>query len=179
MKKNKKIAAIDIGSHNCRLMIVEKSADGKKIIFNHSKPTNLIKNLSFNNEFNSQNTLKTLKCLIFFKRKIDVLKISNYRCVATEACRAVIIPDFFLKKVKEMCGLNVDIISSEEEARLCLKSCKIYLKKIKKHGFLFDIGGGSTEITFFEPSSPHLKTTSISYGVINLTEKIQIYGEEI
>ena len=179
MKKNKKIAAIDIGSHNCRLLVVEKSADKKKIIFNHSKPTNLIKNLSFNNEFNSENILKTLNCLTFFKRKIDELKITDYRCVATEACRAVINPEFFLKKVKETSGLDVDIISSDEEARLCLKSCKIYLKKIKQIGVLFDIGGGSTEITFFEPSSSYLKTTSISYGVINLQEKIQIYGEDL
>ena len=54
----------------------------------------------------------------------------------------------------------------------------MYLKKIKQYGVLFDIGGGSTEITFFEPDSIHLKTTSISYGVINFEEKIQIYGED-
>ncbi len=159
-------------------MIVDKSAERKKIIFNHSKPTNLIKNLSFNNEFDNENISKTLNCLVFFKRKIDEFKITDYRCVATEACRVVINPEFFLKKVRETSGLNVDIISSEEEARLCLKSCKMYLKKIKQSGLLFDIGGGSTEITFFEPDSIHLKTTSISYGVINYEEKIQIYGEE-
>jgi len=178
LKKNKKIAAIDIGSHNCRLLVVEKSAGKKKIIFNHSKPTNLIKNLSFNNEFNSENISKTLNCLVFFKKKISELKISDYRCIATEACRVVINPEFFLKKVKESSGLDVEIISSEEEARLCLRSCEMYLNKIKKHGFLFDIGGGSTEITFFEPNSSYLKTTSISFGVINLEEKIQIYGED-
>ena len=90
----------------------------------------------------------------------------------------VINPEFFVKKVRQTSGLNVDIISSEEEARLCLKSCKVYLKKIKQFGVLFDIGGGSTEVTFFEPDAIHLKTTSISYGVINLTEKVQIYGED-
>ncbi|MDC2965865.1 hypothetical protein OAY92_01550 [Alphaproteobacteria bacterium] len=179
MKKNKKIAAIDIGSHNCRLMVVEKSAGKKKVIFNHSKPTNLIKNLSFNNEFNIENISKTINCLIFFKKKIDEFNILNYRCVATEACRVVINPEFFLTKVKETSGLNVDIISSEEEARLCLKSCKIHLKKIKQYGVLFDIGGGSTEITFFKPDSDHLKTTSISYGVINFEEKVHIYGEDL
>ena len=178
MKKNKKIAAIDIGSHNCRLTIVEKNLVRKKVIFNQSKPTNLIKNLSFNNEFNNENISKTLNCLIFFKRKIDQLKISDYRCVATEACRVVINPEFFINKVKESSGLNVDIISSEEEARLCLKSCRMYKKKVKQCGVLFDIGGGSTEITFFKPDSSHLKTTSISYGVINLEEKNQIYGED-
>ena len=158
-------------------MVVDKSVDRKKIIFNHSKPTNLIKNLSFNNEFNSENISKTLNCLVFFKRKIDELDISDYRCIATEACRVVVNPEFFVKKVRESSGLKVDIISSEEEARLCLKSCNVYLKRIKQQGVLFDIGGGSTEITFFEPNSSYFKTTSISYGVVNLEEKIQIYGE--
>ena len=159
-------------------MIVEKGVDRQKIIFNHSKPTNLIKNLSFNNEFSSENISKTLNCLVFFKKKIDEFEISDYRCVATEACRVVINPEFFLKKVRESSGLRIDIISSEEEARLCLKSCKIYLKKIRPNGVLFDIGGGSTEITFFEPDSSYLKTTSVSYGVINYEEKIEIYGED-
>ena len=159
-------------------MIVEKGIDRQKIIFNHSKPTNLIKNLSFNNEFSSENISKTLNCLVFFKKKIDELKISDYRCVATEACRVVVNPEFFLKKVRESSGLKIDIISSEEEARLCLKSCKMYLKKIRQNGVLFDIGGGSTEITFFEPDSSYIKTTSVSYGVINFEEKIEIYGED-
>ena len=127
-------------------MVVEKNGDRKKIIFNHSKPTNLIKNLSFNNEFNNHNISKTLNCLVFFKRKIDEFKVSDYRCIATEACRVVINPEFFIKKVRESSGLNVDIISSEEEARLCLKSCRMYKKKIRQCGVLFDIGGGSTEI---------------------------------
>ena len=52
LKKNDKFAAIDIGSHNCRLLISEKNQGVIKSVFNSSKPTNLIKNLSYNNEFN-------------------------------------------------------------------------------------------------------------------------------
>ena len=77
MKKNKKIAAIDIGSHNCRLMIVDKSVDRKKIIFNHSKPTNLIKNLSFNNEFNSENISKTLKDMLNYTEIFEIYRKCN------------------------------------------------------------------------------------------------------
>ena len=178
MKKNKKVGAIDIGSHNCRLMIVEKRGNFKKVVFNHSKPTNLIKNLSFNNEFNASNISKTVDCLKFFKRKLSQFNVLKYRCVATEACRTAINSEFLLKKVKESSNIDIDIISSDEEARLCLKSCKRYQNKIKTMGFLFDIGGGSTETTFFKTNPVHFSTTSISYGVINLPEKIEIFGED-
>ncbi len=176
MKKNENVAAIDIGSHNCRLIIAKKNKNFKKVVFNRSQPTNLIKNLSFNNEFNFENITKTLDCLNFFKNKLDKFNVSKYRCVATEACRTAINSDFFLNEVKKMSNLDIEIISSEEEARLCLKSCKDYLNLINETGFLFDIGGGSTETTFFKNKPLHFSTTSIAYGVINLPEKIEIHG---
>ena len=58
-------------------------------------------------------------------------------------------------------------------------SCKKYTEKIK-FGLLFDIGGGSTELTFFnfidKPFSS--KSCSLSFGVINLSEKNEIYGPD-
>ena len=69
MKKNDKFAAIDIGSHNCRLLISEKNQGVIKSVFNSSKPTNLIKNLSYNNEFNYKNIKKTVDSLSFFAKK--------------------------------------------------------------------------------------------------------------
>ena len=57
--KNLIFAAIDIGSYNCRLTIVKKFKDNFKIIHNFSYGTNLISNLSFNNEFTEKNIEKS------------------------------------------------------------------------------------------------------------------------
>ncbi len=177
MKKKNKFAAIDIGSHNCRLLIVEKKNSKLRIHFNSANPTNLIKNLSFNNEFNLKNVSRTLDCLKKFKKKMEYFNVSGYRCIATEACRSVINPEFFVHQAKEKSGIDVEIISADEEARLSLMSCKEYTEKLKL-GLLFDIGGGSTELTFFnfndKPFS--LKSCSLSFGVINLSEKNEIFG---
>ena len=60
--------------------------------------------------------------------------IETYRCVATEACRKSINADLLVKEIKSKSGLEVEIISAEEEAKLCLKSCsKKYLRKINTH----------------------------------------------
>ena len=114
--KNLIFAAIDIGSYNCRLTIVKKFKDNFKIIHNFSYGTNLISNLSFNNEFTEKNIEKTLKCLKKFSEKLLKFKVDDYRCIATEACRQVINPDFFIEKVKKETGISVEVISSYEEA---------------------------------------------------------------
>jgi len=178
LKKNDKFAAIDIGSHNCRLLISEKNQGVIKSVFNSSKPTNLIKNLSYNNEFNYKNIKKTIDSLSFFAKKINSMNVKEYKCIATEACRSVINPEFFVEEVKKNTGLKVEIIGSVEEARLSMKSCNIYISKIKKLGLIFDIGGGSTELSCFNTKPNEIITKSISYGVINLDEKCQIFSEE-
>ena len=141
-------------------------------------PTNLIKNLSYNNEFNEDNIKKTIESLLFFSKKIKSMNVINYRCIATEACRSVVNPDFFIKKVKEKTDLNVEVITCSEEARLSMKSCKKYISKIKSFGLIFDIGGGSTELSCFKVNSYKTITKSISYGVINYDEKCEIFSEE-
>ena len=177
--KNITLAAIDIGSHNCRLTIVRRIKNKKKILNTYSYGTNLIKNLSYNNEFTLKNINKTVMCLKFFSKKLREYKVGNYRCVATEACRQVINPELFIETVKMTTGLNVEVISSYEEAMLSIKSCPNYIKKINNKGIIFDIGGGSTEFTFFDFNRKRFETRSISYGVINLSEKEDVYGYDL
>ena len=57
---NKITAAIDIGSYNCRMIIVNNSPK-IKILKKISVATNLIKNLSYSNEFTHENIKKTVK----------------------------------------------------------------------------------------------------------------------
>ena len=173
---NKISAAIDIGSYNCRMIIVNNSPK-IKILKRISVATNLIKNLSYSNEFSDENIKKTVKCLTMFSRKMLEYNVTNYRCVATEACRQVINSDFFTKEVKKKTGLNVEIISVNEEAKLCFQSCKKYVERTNNEGILFDIGGGSTEISFFDVKDEKFETSSIPLGVINLTERINLHGK--
>ena len=177
MKSSNTFAAIDIGSFNCRLIVVQRLKNKLKILYNYSRETNLIKHIAFNNEFSPKKISQTLKCLQIISKKLKNLKINNYRCIATEACRQVINPDFFLNEVKIKTGLNVEIISSYEEGRLSYEGCKSYCNNTKERGLIFDIGGGSTELTFFNQPNINFFTKSSSYGVINLSEKNEIFGE--
>ena len=98
--KNSIYAAIDIGSYNCRLTIFKRKNGSSNIIHNFSYGTNLIKNLSYNNEFTDENISKTLNCMINFSKKLKQFNVDVYRCIATEACRQVINSEFFIEKVR-------------------------------------------------------------------------------
>ena len=94
-------------------------------------------------------------------KKIKSMDVKKYKCIATEACRSVINPEYFVKEVKSQTGLKVEIIESIEEARLSMKSCSTYISKIKKQGLIFDIGGGSTELSCFNIKPNEIVTKSI------------------
>ena len=87
----------------------------------------------------------------------------------------LLIQSFFVEEVKKNTGLEVEIIGSVEEARLSMKSCSAYISNIKKLGLIFDIGGGSTELSCFNIKPNEIITKSISYGVINFDEKCEIF----
>ena len=144
-----------------------------KILKKISVATNLIKNLSYSNEFTHENTKKTVKCLTMFSRKMLEYNVTNYRCVATEACRQVINSDFFTREVKKKTGLYVEIISANEEAKLCFQSCKKYVEKTNNEGILFDIGGGSTEIYIYKSNKHFVQSFQLG-GVRLMLKKDEI-----
>src|SRR6185295_9756636 len=80
----------------------------------------------------------------------------------------------FLKRVEAETGLAIDIISSEEEARLAFAGCASLLTEVSKRAVVFDIGGGSTELMWIDTNSgAHIINDwlSIGFGVMNLADK--------
>ena len=78
--------------------------------------------------------------------KIRRSGVSRMRCVATEACRRSSNADAFQELVGSETGLDLEIISEAEEARLAVQGCAPLLSPDAVWALVFDIGGGSTEI---------------------------------
>lgn len=100
--------------------------------------------------------------------------IYRSRFVATAACRRAKNCSEFVELVKRETGLNLEIISSKEESRLAVVGCIPLLNRSIKRTLVFDIGGGSTEISLARITNSG-KTfiegfVSLPYGVVTISE---------
>src|SRR4029079_2223792 len=78
--------------------------------------------------------------------KIGQRNVASGRYVATEACRRAVNCGVFLARVREELGIELEIISTAEEARLVVTGCAPLLHPRIPYAIVFDIGGGSAEI---------------------------------
>ncbi len=81
-----------------------------------------------------------------------------------------------MKRVYAETGIALEIISTEQEARLAMTGCHALLEPGDAPALIFDIGGGSTESIIIdgygEDGIPRiLDWCSVPWGVVSLSEK--------
>jgi len=130
-------AVIDVGSNSVRLLLNDRGELKKEI-----KVTKLADGLALTGRLNETAIARTADAVNCFYNKAKSLNAKSVYVFATAAVRRAINGYEFVERVKELCGLTVDVISGELEARCGLDGV---LKG--KDGGIIDIGGASTEIT--------------------------------
>jgi exopolyphosphatase/guanosine-5'-triphosphate,3'-diphosphate pyrophosphatase len=152
--KIKKYAAIDIGSNGVRLLVsnvVEKK--GKEPVFNKSAlvrvPIRLGENTFDSGEISKKNIQRLAKAMKAFKLLMEVHGVEKYRACATSAIRESINAKEVVEIVKKETGVSIDVIDGKTEAEI-IASTDLYKLIEKRNDYLYvDVGGGSTEFTFF------------------------------
>ena len=152
--KMKKLAAIDIGSNAMRLLInnvieyngvkLFKKVDIVRVPIRLGTEAFKEKNIS---EFTRK---RLVQALHGYKHLIEAHEVVNYRGCATSAMREAKNGAEIIQQIKDETGIHIEIIDGKEEAEI------IYANHIEKliddqQAYLYvDVGGGSTEITFFK-----------------------------
>jgi exopolyphosphatase/guanosine-5'-triphosphate,3'-diphosphate pyrophosphatase len=119
---------------------------------------------------------RTISALTVCAEKVERRGVTHLRCIATQACRGAENGAAFLEAVTERTGLKFDVITTEEEARLAVAGCAELLDEDAAAGLIFDIGGGSTELSWVRRSNGAggadiAAWTSLPFGVVSLAEK--------
>jgi exopolyphosphatase/guanosine-5'-triphosphate,3'-diphosphate pyrophosphatase len=167
-------AALDLGTNNCRLLIARPAAGGFRVVDAFSRIVRLGEGLAATGALGEAAMARTLDALKVCAAKIAHRHVAGARCVATEACRRAVNCHEFLTRVREDTGLELEIISTAEEARLVVSGCAPLLHPRTPYAIVFDIGGGSTEIVWLRhaASKPEiLGSTSLPFGVVTFTER--------
>lgn len=150
-----KIAAIDIGSNAARLLISEVKEEKKgKPEFTKLNllriPLRLGMDVFSKGEIGEERTQMVIDSMKIFSDLMKIYKVEHYRACATSAMRDAKNGDKIRKIVKETSGIEIEIISGDEEATLIYEN-HVAEGLDKNFDYLYvDVGGGSTELTFYE-----------------------------
>ncbi|RJQ22844.1 MAG: Ppx/GppA family phosphatase [Nitrospiraceae bacterium] len=169
------LAAIDIGTNTFRLLIANvrfnplKNTFSIREIFSDRIITRLGEGLESDGLLKKQAITGGLAALRKFSDSIDRHRVYKTSAVATSALREAKNSDDFIGKAKGLTGLDIKIISGEEEARLTASGMLTDIAA-PETALMTDIGGGSTELIFARRGKPVI-VKSIDLGVVYLAGK--------
>lgn len=170
-----KLAAIDIGSNAARLLITEVTEkENGSPLFNKINLVRVPLRLGidvFENGFISKDKAnKLVETIKAYKHLISIYEVKHVKACATSAMRDATNAGEILKQVKETTGIEIQIISGSDEASYIYEN-HIAENLDKDHSYLYiDVGGGSTELTFFADDKLIFKE-SFNIGTIRLLKK--------
>lgn len=172
MKDQKKnLAAIDVGTNSIHLVIVEPIADsGRFKVLDREKEMVRLGTGSTDMKYLSEGAMdRALQTLHRFKLIADSLH-APIRAVATSAVREALNQDEFIRRVRSETGINLEIASGFEEARLIHLGVLQALPVFKKMHLMVDIGGGSSEFLIGHRRRI-LYSNSLKIGAVRLTQR--------
>ncbi len=180
-RKNFTYSAIDLGTNNCRLLIAKQTKHGFRVVDAFSRIVRLGEGVAKDNRLSEEAMDRTIDALKVCAEKLARRNVMFMRHVATEACRIADNSDEFVARVKKETGINLDVISAGEEARLAVLGCQSLIAPDKRNVLVFDIGGGSTELIWVKVRPGKANEIrgwmSVPWGVVNLTEKFAKPGK--
>lgn len=166
-----RLAAIDIGSNSVRLIIAEAVRGGNyRILDEEREPTRLGGAIGRDGNLDDDSMSQTLAALETFKKIAAGFQAEQLRVIATCAIREAGNGPAFCRRILEETGLEVEVISGEQEARYAFSSVQHAFDLSDKNVIVADIGGGSTEIVFATGEMIE-EIYSTPLGAVRLTER--------
>ena len=167
-----RIAAIDIGSNAARLLIneVTEPKKGKPEFMKLNLlriPLRLGIDVFTSGKIGAEREEMVISSMKVFSDLMKIYKVEHYRACATSAMRDAKNGAEIIQAVKQTSGIDIEIISGDEEATLIYEN-HVAEGLDKDSAYLYiDVGGGSTELTFYENGEMKYER-SFNIGTIRL-----------
>jgi exopolyphosphatase / guanosine-5'-triphosphate,3'-diphosphate pyrophosphatase len=166
------LAAIDIGSNAARLLITEvTAADNKEPVFNKLNLIRVPLRLGFDvfelGHIPKAKTGMILQTMKAYKHLLNAYGVEHVIACATSAMRDARNSADIIRKVKLETGISIEVISGEMEAGLIYENHVAEHLDIDHSYMYIDVGGGSTELSFFSNGILTFKE-SFNIGTIRL-----------
>lgn len=166
-----RVASIDIGTNTILLLIAEVNQGKMKTLLDTETIVRLGEGVHEKGLLLESAMERGFQTLKGYLKKCQEMEVRKIFAVGTSALREAKNNGFFLQKVKEQFGLEIEVISGEEEARLSFLAVVKDLHPLPKNLLVVDVGGGSTELIFGK-GDEIIEWKSLPLGIVRLTERL-------
>jgi exopolyphosphatase / guanosine-5'-triphosphate,3'-diphosphate pyrophosphatase len=169
-----RLAAIDIGSNAARLLISDVTTNDGKAEFSKINlvrvPLRLGMDVFGHQEIPPEKTDMIIETLKAYRHLCRAYRVDHIKAAATSAMRDAVNAKEVIARVFEETGIAIEVISGSSEATLIYEN-HIAENMDKEHAYLYiDVGGGSTELTFFA-GNDLIFSSSFNIGTIRLLKQ--------
>ncbi|MGM0410619.1 MAG: exopolyphosphatase [Bacillota bacterium] len=167
------LAVIDIGSNSIKLVLAEVQKNFSFKLIDELKETVRLGEGMAENSYMKEDRMKVgLKTIKMFKNLCDATNTDDIIAVATAAVRNADNKDEFLNKIKKETGLEVKVLSGQEEGYYDYWGVANSIQN--QEGLIMDIGGGSVELIWMKDKKVK-ESVSLPFGALTVTQKFDLF----
>jgi len=164
-----RVAAIDCGTNSIRLLIADIAGDNFQEITREMEIVRLGQGVDATGKFDLEAIERTLAATKKYAEIIASKGVEKIRFCATSATRDASNRDLFIDGVREILGIEPEVIPGTEEAELSFIGATKGLTHTESPYLVVDIGGGSTEFVLGDSEVKYAK--SVNIGCVRMSER--------
>jgi exopolyphosphatase/guanosine-5'-triphosphate,3'-diphosphate pyrophosphatase len=166
-----RFAVIDVGTNSVKLHVGERrTGDDWRTVVDRSEVTRLGEGLSETGTLQPEPLRRTADAIVGMVEESRSAGAAEIAAVATAGMRIADNSAELIDLVRERCGVGIEVISGEEEARLAYAGATSELDVAAGNRVVFDTGGGSTEFTLGRQTIVE-ERFSVDVGAAPVTER--------
>ena len=166
-----RFAVIDVGTNSVKLHLGEVRADGEqRTVVDRAEITRLGEGQADSGLLADEAIRRTVEAIAAMAEEARRDRAADIAAIGTAGLRRAPNRDVLVDAVRARCGIAVEVISGEEEARLAYLAATSALPSAHGRLVVFDSGGGSTQLTFGE-GGQIAEQFSVDVGAVRATER--------
>lgn len=170
------VTTIDIGTNSVRMLAANCSDRGLSTIMEDVRITRIGEGLTKTGSLRDDAIARTMEAVEIFVNNGRELGSERFKIIGTAALRVASNGKTVAKLIKERLGIELNIVTGEDEAELVLMGLPVDLRPADGESLsAIDIGGGSSELICTRDAAREFK--SINIGCVKLTEEYPFLKE--